>query len=110
MAHRISRDVEADGRERSDFPITWQMGKEMFHMEANHVVVKDEICDVIGVYGLCVNCIFHLYLAIAACSLQLAFASCNLQLVIEACICKQAFAGCKQAFAGCNCSLYHFTS
>ncbi|GJR16697.1 hypothetical protein Tco_0965224 [Tanacetum coccineum] len=60
-------------------------GKERFHMEADHVLVKDQRIKPYGDYLPIAACICSMHL-------QLAFVNKHLQVAFAACICKQAFA------------------
>ncbi|GJU07792.1 hypothetical protein Tco_1124222 [Tanacetum coccineum] len=81
-----------------------QKGKEMCHMEADHVLVKDQ--NILGLKLLSIAaCIYIL-------QLQLTFAGCicimHLHHAFASCICKQALASkhLNLAFEGCICRLY----
>ncbi|GKD16323.1 hypothetical protein Tco_1205481 [Tanacetum coccineum] len=92
---------------------TRQRGKERCQMEANHVLVKDQIeasnCSLhlkVSHPASCF-CSLHWQLAFAACicilHLQLAFVSKHLQLAFTGCICSLHL---QLAFASCICILH----
>ncbi|GKB38945.1 hypothetical protein Tco_0883887 [Tanacetum coccineum] len=109
--------VNKIGVRKSEICADKAKGKKRCHMEADHVLVKDQICDVLGVLHLqfvmflvclvCViiaigasNCSLHLRVANACLHLHHAFACCICSLHLQVSIRKQAFAACicKQAF------------